>query len=356
MAPTIISRVVIPATAQFAGGQPLDLVSLADVKLELDIAETKNDAWFLKAITRCSRAVVTECTRVFQPQTYHEYFQALRDPYPWQLPSGFFPLQLSAWPICSPPSTAGTAPPLVPTLSVASGGNLAAAIYYTRATLVTATGETAASLESRLAVAANNLPVVAAPQSNSPDFDQIAVGWNCYMASSSYAETLQNASPLPLNESFTLPTSGLTTSGAACPNYITVVENAPLNPQPLCEGIDFRSDYNGVNNAIGSPDFSVGWLTRLFLVDETPRRWSGLPITVVYQAGFPTLPDDVSDCVLQAVKAKYFARRRDPMLRSRNITGAYEAQYWFGSGPGNKGQFPPDVQAMIDRYRVPVIA
>jgi hypothetical protein len=355
VAPTIISRVVIPATAQFAGGQALDLIDLADVKQELGITTNVNDAWLGKVITRASRAISQACTRVFQPQTYHEYFQALRDPYPWQLPSGFFPLQLSAWPLCSPPSLAGTAPPLAPTLSSTSGGSLAAATYYVRVSFVTATGETAASLEARLSVAGNNLLVVATPQAGSPNFTQGATGWNCYVGTASYQETLQNSSPIALDENFTLPTDGLVT-GAAVPNYILVVENNPLDPQPLTEGIDFRSDYNGVNGAIGSPDFSVGWLTRLFLIDETPRRWAGLPITVVYQAGYPDIPDDLEDAALQLVKARYFARNRDPLLRTENIPGAYEATWFFDTGPGSNGQFPPSVEAIIDRYRVPVLA
>lgn len=94
----------------------------------------------------------------------------------------------------------------------------------------------------------------------------------------------------------------------------------------------------------------------MFLTDETPRRWSGIPILVQYQAGYSDIPDDLQDAALQLVKAKWFARTRDPKLRSENVVGAYEAQYWFANGPGSEGEFPPDVQAVIDRYRVPTIA
>lgn len=349
MSPTIISQVVVPAAAPApsVGGGPLDLVSLADVKLELLITDGSNDAWLAKVITRASRAMVNECARVFQPQTYQEQFWALRDPYPWQLPSGFFPLQLSAWPLASPPSPAGTAPPLAPTLSAVGGGALAAATYWVRATYVTPTGETAASQEASLSVAPNNLLTIAPPIA---DNQAVATGWNVYIGSKSFGEVKQNSSPITMGQGFTLPTGGLVT-GAAVPNYILVVENAPLAPQPLAEGIDFISDYNA-----SQPDFSHGWLTRLFQMDAFPRRWSGLPIYVLYQAGFNPIPDDLTDAVLQLVKAKWFARTRDPQLRSKNVVGVYEAQYWFASGPGSEGQFPPDVQAAIDRYRVPVIA
>lgn len=346
MAPTIIPTVTVPAAALFAGGQPLDLVGLADVKLELNITNSANDAWLKKVITRASRAISVECTRVFQPQGYQEQFYAYRDPYPWQLPSGFFPLQLSAWPLSSPPSLAGTAPPLAPTLSAVAGGSISGT-FYARATYVTPTGETAGSMEASLSIASGFLRVTAPIEDN----EGVATGWNCYLGMKSYGEMLQNSSPLPLDENFTLPTSGLVATGAPVPNFILVVENNPLDPQPLAEGIDFISDYDP-----SEPDFSKSWLTRLFLLDETPRRWSGLPILVNYQAGYPTIPDDLSDACLQLVKAKWFARTRDPMLRSENVAGVYEAAWWFASGPGSSGQFPPDVEAVIDRYRVPTIA
>jgi Phage gp6-like head-tail connector protein len=348
MAPTIISAVTVPAVTQFDNGQPLDLIDLADIKLELNINNTQSDAWLAKVITRASRAISTACTRVFQPQGYQEQFWAFPgNPYPWQLPGGFFPLQLSAWPLSSAPSLAGTTPPLAPTLIAGSGGSLSAGKYYARLTYVTPNGETAASQEVSVTVGASGSILVTAPIE---DFYAAATGWKIYVGTASFGETLQNSSPQPMYENFTL--TSYTTTGAVVPNYILVVENYPNNPQPLAEGIDFISDYN----AGPSPDLSKGWLTRLFQIDETPRRWSAIPILVQYQAGYPDIPDDLSDATLQLVKAKYFARNRDPKLRSENVVGAYEATWWFASGPGAEGEFPPDVQAVIDRYRVPTIA
>ncbi len=349
MAPTIISAVKVAAETQFSGQQPLDLIDLADVKQEIMIESTTHDPWLLKAITRSSKLISRYCDRVFQPQTYQEKFWAYRDPYPWQLPTGFFPLQLSGWPLASQPSTAGATPPQQPTLSAVGGGSLAAAIYYVKLTYVTPTGETAASIEAFLPVAANNLISIAAP---GPDFYQVATGYNVYIGTTTFGETLQNAIPIPIEEAWTLPTSGLTTTGAALPPYILAVENFPLTPQPLAEGIDFLSDYNSE----GNPEFSKGWLTRLFQIDQMPRRWNALPIWIEYQAGYEEIPDDLSDAAMQLIKARWFARTRDPGLRSENISGGYEAQYWFGSGPGSEGDLPPNIMAMLDRYRVPVIA
>lgn len=352
MAPTIISAVKLGAVAQFSGQQPLDLIDLADVKQEIEISTTKHDPWLLKAITRSSKLISRYCDRVFQPQTYQEKFWAYRDPYPWQLPTGFFPLQLAAWPLVSQPSTAWATPPQQPKLSAVSSGALAAATYYVKISYVTPTGETAASIEAFLPVAANNLVSIEAP---GPDFYQVATGYNVYIGATSFGETRQNSSPISISETWTLPTSGVTT-GAALPPYILAVENFPYNPQPLAEGIDFISDYNAGAAGATNPDFSKSWLTRLFHIDHTPRRWNALPIWIEYQAGYEEIPDDLSDATMQLIKARWFARTRDPGLRSENIAGAYEAAYWFGSGPGSEGDLPPNIMAMLDRYRVPVLA
>jgi hypothetical protein len=43
-------------------------------------------------ITRASRAIARQRNRVPGVQTYQDQFWPLRDPFPWQLPSTFFPL------------------------------------------------------------------------------------------------------------------------------------------------------------------------------------------------------------------------------------------------------------------------
>jgi hypothetical protein len=343
--PTIISSVIVPAVAEDNAAQPYDLVTLSDVKLELLITTNVHDAWLYKVITRVSRALSTYCTRVFQAQTYQEQFFAGLDPYPCQLPSGFFPLQLSAWPLVSVPSPALTTPPLAPTLTAGGAGSLAAGTYYGRVTYVTATGETAASQETAVSVGATGSATFAAPL---PDFYGIATGWNIYFGNKSYGEVKINVSPAQMNENYTVTALG--GGSTTVPPYVLVVENFSENPQPLAEGVDFISDYNA-----SIPDFSKGWLTRLFFGDNYPRKWSGIPILVQYQAGYANLPDDLQDAALQLVKARWYARGRDPQIRSENVPGAYEAQYWFGAGPGSEGDLPPSIKAMVDRYRVPTI-
>ena len=56
------------------------------------------------------------------------------------------------------------------------------------------------------------------------------------------------------------------------------------------------------------------------------------------------------------VKARYYARKRDPMIRQESAPAAWEAAYWFGTGPGGPGDLPVDVAAKLDRFRVAVVA
>ncbi|HWE72511.1 MAG TPA: hypothetical protein VG328_05070 [Stellaceae bacterium] len=104
------------------------------------------------------------------------------------------------------------AAPAAPSLSQVAGGSLAAATLFAKATLVSPSGETAASSESSLAVSANNLLRIAAPASAGN-----ATGWNAYVAGASGAETLQNATPIALGTNWTEPTSGLVTGTATPP-------------------------------------------------------------------------------------------------------------------------------------------
>ena len=131
-------------------------------------------------------------------------------------------------------------------------------------------------------------------------------------------------------------------AGAALPDFVGVVEDGIA----LIEGIDFRVD------------FALGQLTRLVTwPDGTtvyPRSWRALPIAATYGAGFKVIPADVGDAVLRMVKARWFARTRDPLLRSENIPGVREAQWWVATGD-QAGNLTPDVVEILNSYRVPTV-
>jgi hypothetical protein len=124
---------------------------------------------------------------------------------------------------------------------------------------------------------------------------------------------------------------------------ITNVGSVTANGIALVEDADF------------AVDFDKGQLTRLS-VNGLQRPWVALPTVVSYSAGFAIIPDDLQDAVTRLVKAAWFARKRDPMLRQSNAVGIYEEAFFFGSGPGAVGNMPPDVAGILNNYRVPVTA
>jgi len=88
----IITTVIEPA-------ETYDLVSLSDVKTELGITGTTDDAWLSSVIERASAAAAQYCNRVFAAETVKDEFWPQRDGYPWIIPGGIAPLQLTRWPV-----------------------------------------------------------------------------------------------------------------------------------------------------------------------------------------------------------------------------------------------------------------
>ncbi|QXX74244.1 hypothetical protein [Methylovirgula sp. HY1] len=339
MTPNVITTLLVACVPPFSGGAAQDLCALVDIKDELKLESRADDRWLKKQITLCSETIATYCNRMFAVQFYQDEIWPFRDSIPRKLASDLLPLQLARWPLANVPSPAGVAPPPAPSLSSGPGGTLAAARYYGRVTYMTAQGETAASLESNLAVAADQILSVAAP---AQDPQNLATGWNCYLATGPNVETLQNPQPLPIGTSFDLSAAGIVT-GAPLPNYLFVAERG-ISIKPLIEGTDFLSKSD------------VSELVRLHALRGTARSWPSCPILVQYSAGFDNIPGDVQDAAIQLVKARWFARDIDPMLKSENIEGVYTADRWYGTGPGGPGDLPNYVADKLQRYRVPVIA
>ena len=43
-------------------------------------------------------------------------------------------------------------------------------------------------------------------------------------------------------------------------------------------------------------------------------------------------------------------------LKQESIPGVIEQQWWIAQGPGSNGSMPPDVEDMLEKYRVPVVS
>ncbi len=100
----------------------------------------------------------------------------------------------------------------------------------------------------------------------------------------------------------------------------------------------------------------AGFLRRL--ADGRLVSWPAGRIVVEYQAGYVlpgednrTLPNDVERAALMIVRSTWFARDRDPMLRStsEDIPGVLsrESAYQVATS----GALPSDVEALLTNYR-----
>jgi hypothetical protein len=299
MAVEIISTVLVAATAT-APASPYDLTDLATVHDELSVptADSSNDAFLSRGITQASTAIANYCNRVFAVESIQDQIFIQQDPYPYQVPGGVYPLQLSRW-------------PLVGTTVTPFTGNTHGT------TTVDGITSTSGLVAGQLVFAADGtLP-----------------------AGTTIATIATNS--ITLSAAATSSETGLAfTTGVQVIQTLSVGDT-----QTLIYGKDFTIDA------------ARGWLIRLNSWTGVSEKWEAEPVTVQYQAGYATVPLDLVDATLRLVTARFRARGRDPMLVEQTQSQALGSQrYWVGSTPGQKGAFAPEIASLIDQYRVPVTA
>jgi hypothetical protein len=296
----VITSVLVAATAS-APANPYDLTDLPTVEDELGINEdddtgTDDDSGFLqRAITQASWAIAKYCGRVFPVETVQDVLYIQQDPYPWQNPGLVSPLQVSRWPIF-----------------------LAQVVAFTGNTNGT---ETVSGLSSTEGLEEGAL--VFASDGSIPLGTTIeAVG----------SGTITLSNPATSSETALSMNTGLQ----------VVQQLAVGETQTLVYGTDFTVDPN------------TGQLLRLDQFTGVAVGWEAFPTTVVYQAGYDPIPFDLVDATLRLVTARYSARGRDPTLMERNQPGQLGHQrFWVGQQPGQVGSLPPEIESMVDLYRVP---
>jgi hypothetical protein len=103
-------------------------------------------------------------------------------------------------------------------------------------------------------------------------------------------------------------------------------------------------------------DLSLGHLFRLD--DGKKICWTNEIITVAYQAGYVlpgdtgrNLPADIELATLELIRTRFLTKGRDPTIRSVNIPGVMQTDYWVG-GMSDNGAIPPNVAGILDQYRV----
>lgn len=104
-------------------------------------------------------------------------------------------------------------------------------------------------------------------------------------------------------------------------------------------------------------DDSKGQLIRLAPFTGVPVPWEALTTTVIYSAGYATVPADLEMACLRLVTQRYLEENLDPRLKRIDQPNTGSKEYWIGTTPGQHGTLPPEIVSLLDgQYRVPVVA
>jgi len=77
-------------------------------------------------------------------------------------------------------------------------------------------------------------------------------------------------------------------------------------------------------------------------------RWNVGKLVVSYTAGYATIPYAIADACVQLIATRWYARARDPSIRSEEIDGVGRQDFWVGQLPNG---LPSSVQTAIDAYK-----
>lgn len=304
MAVECITTTLIAASASPPVG-PYDLTTLATVHDELEIStdSTSKDGFLQRVITEASSIIADYCNRVFMIEAVQDQCFIQQDPYPYQVPGGVYPLQLSRW-------------PMVNANVIAFTGNTHGS------TTVDGIASTAGIVKGALVFAADgSIPAgttITAIATNAITLSQAATSSEAALSLNTGVQVIQ--------------------------------ELSVGDPQVLIYGTDY------------TVDAARGWLIRLNSWTGVSEKWEAIPVTVQYQGGYATgggaangVPADLEAACLRLVVARYTARGRDPMLVEENQPGVGSQRFWIGGAPGQIGALPPEVESLVRKYRVPVV-
>lgn len=119
----------------------------------------------------------------------------------------------------------------------------------------------------------------------------------------------------------------------------------------VAESLDDAEAYTAGTDFIADP--GTGQLFKLNPFTGYQSTWDPVPMTVVYSAGYATIPPDLQYAVLQLITSAWKSRGQDDRLMGVTEQGV-ERRYWVDTG--KDGAFPPNVRETLDAYRVPMVA
>ncbi len=115
---------------------------------------------------------------------------------------------------------------------------------------------------------------------------------------------------------------------------------------------------NGV--ALAPADYQLEPMAALIwrVSGGTRSNWATSSVIVTYTAGWDLtgteLPSDIAGAALALVKASWFGRLRDPLIKSEDVPGVGSTQWWVGSTGGDAGSLPKEVVDSLAPYRAAI--
>lgn len=306
---SIVSNGIEVISTVLASAASYDLTDLATVKDELSLqsVDTSNDTWLGRAISQVSKVVMSATNRVFAPEYVQDNFDINRNRY--QLPMGTWELQLSRWPILAVSSVVQT---------VDLGGSPATQ------TLVAGTDFEIDYANGRLLRLNSNTGRV--------------MGWEAFQTvvkyTAGYGAAVSETHSVPANPGpYTVTVAGAATF--SCDQTVAYASSGVLLT-PIASGTPAAGQYTV---ALGVYTFAAAD--------------AGQSLNFAYCT--ESIPLDLVDAALRTVTVRFKAKGRDPSLVQRETPGIGTERFWFGPVPGQYGAFPPDIDAMLERYRVPQV-
>ena len=273
-----------------------DLTTLATIKDDLRIpsTDTSSDLTLARYITEQSALAAGYCNRIFAAESLTETLYLERDPFPYQVPGGVRQLQLSRWPLLS----------------------------------VTSVTQNDAGQSTLLTPYPGTDPTVP------PDY-QALNGPGQLIRLDSFGEQMTWPAVMyviPYRAGFIAPVDPWLASAAI-----------PFGAVRANGGGLYLCTAPGTTAASGGPAGTGAAIT------DGTVTWS-----YVSAVAPRTLPYDLEMAVLRLVVNRFLERSRDPFLKRTEDPRVGVKEYWVGST--HDGPFPPEVVAVLDRYRVPVTA
>jgi len=294
------------ATTVLSAAASHDLTDLATVRDELSIktADTSNDSWLSRAITQVSAAIERHTKRTFAPELLQDAFDIDQDAYPYQTPGGFAALQLTRWPVID-------------------------VVSVVQATSATSTQALTEGKDFRVDYDTGALLRLNA-------FTGVVTAWEAIPVTVVYlagfgAEVL---------EGHAVPASPFQITVAKAASYSCTQSVTYPNGTALAAVASSPAQGQYSVTAGGVYTFAAG--------DQ------GVNMAFIYATR--KIPDDLVALCLQLITARFKAKGRDPALIQRDTPELGTERFWFGGAPGQTGQFPPDIQAALDDFRVPTVA